>query len=190
LTPHEYGPLIVINDEAGDFFAPQDASNARRAIKLLLSGNGEASEELTKTMTPADQETMQNIYHKQWQTFGPAILSEIEKRSEQLAAASPAGRLRFVHVPVLLLHGSDDNVIPHTEELWLKREILQDELRDALITPAIAHVQVGHKLTLRERLALVHWIALMIREAQASGESRRPPGAPAGLWLAGAAQVH
>ena len=69
-------------------------------------------------------------------------------------------------MPVLLLHGSDDTVIPPTEMLWLERDIPKDQLLDALVSPAITHVEVGSKATLRERLALVHWMALMIREAR------------------------
>ncbi len=43
----------------------RDAQTAHEAIRLLLAGNGKASEELTNTLTPAGQETMQRIYHKQ-----------------------------------------------------------------------------------------------------------------------------
>ena len=75
-------------------------------------------------------------------------------------------------MPVLLLHGSDDTVIPPTELLWLQRDIPKDQLLDALVSPAIRHVEVGSKVTLRERLALVHWMALMIREARTTEESR------------------
>src|SRR5208283_5086313 len=123
LAPHEYGPLIVLYDEPQDFFAPQDAQTAHEALKLLLSEHGKESEELTRTMTLADQETMQRIYHKQRNTLAPAILAEIDRRQEQLAAASPAGHLKLLHVPVLLLHGSDDTVIPPTEMLWLERDV-------------------------------------------------------------------
>ncbi len=188
-TPNDYGPLIVIYDEAQDFFAPQDVEAARKAIALVLEANGKASEELTEGMTVDDQQTMQRIYHKQWRSFAPAILSEIDKRREQLAAASPAGHLRFLRLPVLLLHGSDDDVIPPTEQLWLKRDLAPDELREALISPAISHVQVGSRVTLRERLALVHWMATMISEARAGGENRHPAGAPAGAWFAASTQV-
>ena len=59
---------------------------AHEAIRLLLSGKGKASEELAKTLTPAGQETMQRIYHKQREDFAPALLAEIDKRREQLAA--------------------------------------------------------------------------------------------------------
>lgn len=181
-TPHEYGPLIIVNDEPQDFFAPQDVKAAQAAIKLLLSGNGKASEELTKTMTSADQEIMQRIYHKQLDAFGPAILGEIDKRREQLAAASPAGHLRFLQMPVLLLHGSDDSIIPPTELLWLERDIPSQYLLAALVSPAIGHVEVGSKVSLRDRLALVHWVAVLIREARTTAASHSA-GVPAGIWL-------
>jgi dienelactone hydrolase len=191
LSPHEYGSLIVVNDEPQDFFAPQDVDAARRAIKLLLSGHGKESESLTHTMTPTGQRVMQQIYHKEREAFTLAILAEVDKRREQLAAASPVGHLRSLQMPILLLHGSGDTVIPPTELLWLEREVPQDELRSALISPAISHVEVGSKVRLWDRLALVHWMVLLIREARAAGENQHPAEAPAGDWLAPAmAEIH
>jgi pimeloyl-ACP methyl ester carboxylesterase len=184
LSPHEYGALIVIYDEPEDFFSPRDAPIARDALKLLLSGHGKASEALTEKMTPAGQQVMQDIYHKRRASFAPAILAEIDKHREQLAAASPAGHLRFLRSPVLLLHGSDDDVIPPTEQLWLKRDIPQDELVDALVSPAISHVEVGGKPSLRDQLELVHWMAEMIRVARSTTRGKEPMNEPAGEWIA------
>lgn len=184
LQPHEYGLLIVIYDEPQDFFSAHDAPLAHDALKLLLHGQGKASEELTRKMTPGGQQIMQDIYQKHRQSLTPAILAEIDKRSEQLAAASPAGHLRFLQVPVLLLHGSDDTIIPPTEMLWLKRDIPQDELVDSLESPAIGHVEVGKRITLGQRLALVHWMALMIHTARSSGSSKGTTNLPAGMWIA------
>ncbi len=184
LPPHEYGPLIVVYDEVPDFFVPRDAPAAREAIRLLLSGRGKASEELAKTLTPAGQETMQRIYQKQRDHFAPALLSEIDKRRDQLASASPAGHLKSLSMPILLLHGSDDTVIPPTELLWLERDIPKSELRDALISSGIIHVELGSKATLRERLALVNWVAQMIHEARVTEAGHGIPNLPVGAWLA------
>jgi pimeloyl-ACP methyl ester carboxylesterase len=186
--PHEYGPLIVIYDEPQDFFAPQDADTAREALKLLLAGSGKASEALTAKMTAADQQTMQHIYHKHREALAPAILAEVQKQRQKLAEASPAGHLASLKMPVLLLHGSDDTVIPPTELAWLEREIPKDKLRAALVSPAISHVEVGSKAGLLDRLALVHWMAEMLALARSTGESGDSSHLPAGLWLAGAAR--
>ena len=182
LTPHEYGPLIVVLDRPGDFFPPQDTAKATEAIKLVLADEGKKSEALTAQMTPAGQEVMQRIYHKQLDSFRQAILGEVDKDRKQLAAASPAGRLGFIDARVFLLHGADDNVIPPTELLWLKEHIPQPYLAAALISPAITHVEVGQKASLREQLALVHWLALLLREARNSPASR-PASLPAGTWM-------
>jgi pimeloyl-ACP methyl ester carboxylesterase len=187
MQPHEYGSLIVIYDEPQDFFAPEDVQTAHEALRLLLSEDGKASEALTKTMTPDDQEIMQRIYRKRRESFTPAILAEIDKRREKLAAASPAGHLQSLHVPVLLLHGSDDVIIPPTEMLWLQRDIPKQYLLDTLISPAIGHVDFGAKVKLHDRLALVHWMSLMIHEARTAGDGQDSMHLPAGLWLASVA---
>ena len=183
LTPHEYGPLIVIYDEPGDFFSPHDVPLARQALKLLLSGQGKASEAQTEQMTPAGQQTMQLIYHKQRKSLAPALLAEIDKRSDALAAASPAGHLRFLTMPVLLLQGSDDTVIPPTEMLWLERDVPSENLRAALMTPGMVHVEMDNKVTLRDRLAFVNWMVALIRVARNTSASKGP-ALPAGEWIA------
>ncbi len=183
LASHEYGSLIVVYDEPNDFFSSHDAPLARDALKLLITGHGQASENVTRKMTPAGQAIMQDIYHKQRQGLSPAILAEIDRRREQLAAASPAGRLKFIRVPVLLLHGSDDSIIPPTELLWLKSDIPEQYLVEALVTPAIAHVEVGDR-SWRAEFALVRWMAGMIREARRTSRGQEPIHMPAGEWLA------
>jgi len=182
LSPHEYGPLIVVYDEPQDFFNPHDAPIATEALKRLLCGDGKGSEALAATMTPAGQQVMQNLYHKQRQSLTPAILAEIAKGRDQLSAASPAGHLGFVHAPVLLLHGSDDTVIPPTELQWLARDVPKEYLVTALVSPAIGHVEVGTKVSWRDKLALVHWMAQMIHTARAT-ESGKGPALPVGEWI-------
>jgi len=55
----------------------------------------------------------------------------------ELQAASPHYYLARVHVPVLLLHGSTDNVVPPTETLWLEHDLPRSLARRTHL-PAIA----------------------------------------------------
>jgi hypothetical protein len=91
--------------------------------------------------------------------------------------------LRFLKAPVLLLHGSDDVIIPSTEMLWLQRDVPQDLLANALQSSAIGHVDVGSQAGWRERLALVHWMALMIHTARSTGAGKALTTLPAGTWV-------
>ncbi len=183
LTQHEYGPLIVIYDEPQDFFNAHDAPLASEALKLLLHGHGRESEELTLKMTPDGQRVMQALYQKHRGSLSESIVTEINRRSDKLAAASPAGHLRFINVPVLLLHGSDDSIIPPTELLWLKRDVPSDNLVAALESPAITHVEVGSKVKLSDRLRLVHWMALMMHTARSTEAGKGWEHTPAGAWV-------
>jgi pimeloyl-ACP methyl ester carboxylesterase len=52
----------------------------------------------------------------------PQILRAIGVDRAELAALSPHGQIASLGVPVYILHGADDNVIPPAESLWLERE--------------------------------------------------------------------
>ena len=72
------------------------------------------------------------------------------------------GRMRAPRV--LLLHGSEDSVIPAVETLWLAKDA-DNHLVNALITPLLTHVDVGKQPPLLERVELVRFMAEMLKQA-------------------------
>lgn len=93
-------------------------------------------------------------------------LSEVERaraqaglraREADLAAASPSGCPEPVRVPVRLVHGTGDRVVPFTESLWNARQLAGQTDVDALISPAIAHAEYAPP-SWWDRLALVEFI--------------------------------
>ena len=80
------------------------------------------------------------------------------------AAVSPHGHLGGVHVPVYLLHGAGDTVIPPSETSWLARDVPQACLRSALISAAISHVELGGEPSVQEQFALVHFMYGLLDE--------------------------
>jgi hypothetical protein len=68
-------------------------------------------------------------------------------------------------VPVFLLHGAGDNVIPPTELLWLEHDVPRDRIEAALVSPAISHASMEDTITLADRLRLVHFMAKVMENA-------------------------
>jgi len=89
----------------------------------------------------------------------PRLLNAIQMDASQLSALSPQGKLGELRVPVFILHGLTDDIIPSTESLWLEREIPRPYLREALITPAFSHVDPDKAASWREELRLMGFLA-------------------------------
>jgi pimeloyl-ACP methyl ester carboxylesterase len=101
----------------------------------------------------------------------PDISRTLAEAKPELDAASPHFYLARLHLPVLLLHGSADNVVPPTETLWLERDLPPGVLRAALISPAIGHVEVGGA-GITDKLRLIHWMKQMLDVLDTSSAER------------------
>jgi pimeloyl-ACP methyl ester carboxylesterase len=95
----------------------------------------------------------------------PQLLDVIRADESELAAISPQGKLGNLHVPVFILHGSTDDVIPSTESLWLQREVPPKYLRAVPITPAFSHVDPDKSATWSDELRLVGFLADVLHAA-------------------------
>jgi hypothetical protein len=91
----------------------------------------------------------------------PELDRLIAEDAGELARLSPRGRMGRIGVPVYLLHGAADNVIPPSETRWAEREIEGSE-HEALVSPLLEHVELGHTAALVERLSLVRFMAHML----------------------------
>ena len=95
----------------------------------------------------------------------PQILRAIQADHSELAALSPHGQIANVRIPVFILHGADDNVIPPAESLWLERDVPHSALREVLITTAFSHVDPKKQPGFYEELRLVHFLGAVLRAA-------------------------
>ena len=79
---------------------------------------------------------------------------------------SPERGLGTLAVPVYLLHGEADNVIPAAETLWMASELPQQTLQAALVSPVLSHIDLDAKVGAMEQWRLVHFFALVMRAAE------------------------
>jgi dienelactone hydrolase len=162
MTAHEYGPLILIYSHPEDFFPPADVAAAHEALRLLLWEKVDESRKQAEHLSPASRAKMELLYNRRIDPLSAEIEQVIAQHHAEMAAVSPHGQLKSLHIPVLLLHGAADNVIPPTELLWLQHDVPPADLVVALTSPVLSHVSLEGKPTLADNLRLVHFMAKML----------------------------
>jgi pimeloyl-ACP methyl ester carboxylesterase len=172
---HDYGPVVLVYSHAEDFFAGQDLPVARDALRLWLHEDFDRAREVARGLSAAGQAKMGLVFDHRVSELAPELLGEIARLEPQLAAVSPSAALARVSVPVFLLHGAGDNVIPASETLWLAHDLPAHRLRASLVSPAIQHVELQGEPSLGDELALVHFLSDVLEEATDTMSPQNPP---------------
>jgi pimeloyl-ACP methyl ester carboxylesterase len=165
MAAHDYGGAILVYDNLEEFFSPSDVPPAREALRRYLWEQPETARPWLAQLSPAGRATMDDLLARRIERLRPQLLAAIQADQREFAALSPHGKIGSLRVPVFLLHGSADNVIPPAETLWLAKEVPREDLRAVLITSAFTHVDIKDKTSLWEEFRLVHFLAGVLRAA-------------------------
>jgi pimeloyl-ACP methyl ester carboxylesterase len=161
MKAHEYGSLVTAYSHISAYFSPQDQAQALITLRALLW------EELTRAhaeaakLSPAGQARMAQLFGHDTKSLVADTNRELDEVRPELEAASPHYYIGHLHVPVLLLCGETDNVVPPTETLWLEHDLPKGTVKDVLISKAIGHVEVGGASWM-DQWKLVHWMEVML----------------------------
>jgi pimeloyl-ACP methyl ester carboxylesterase len=164
LPPHEYGMLVLVYAHVDDFFRDADVHVAKEILRLHLWEQANAAEAHLAELSPAGRDRMELLLRHEQAALTPELLAMIAAHAAEMDELSPHGHLGSLHVPVYLLHGANDSVIPASESLWLAHDIPQPCVRELLISPLISHVEVGGKPSLLDQAELVHFVARLLQE--------------------------
>jgi len=127
----------------------------------LLWGKVDESKKRAELLSPPSRQRMDLLYKHDVDALAGEMEQSIARHRAEMAPVSPHGHLQSLHVPVLLLHGAEDNVIPPTELLWLEQDVPRGMLKNALISPALSHVSMEGEPSFFDNLRLVHFMAQM-----------------------------
>jgi dienelactone hydrolase len=166
LTAHSYGVLVFVYAHADRFFPADDVPGARLAISSWLAEERERARITAGTSSPPSRELLQRLFDQNLDPLTQPFLGAVEEERAALQAVSPHGRLDRLHVPIFLLHGAGDTVIPATETEWLAGDVPSALLRDVLISRALVHVEPGGQPTWYEQWELLHFVADMLTELE------------------------
>jgi pimeloyl-ACP methyl ester carboxylesterase len=169
-SAHEYGALVLIYTHLGDFFQTEDIPAAREALKFWLWEKPDDSLRAARQMSAAGQAEFDLIIHHHEQ-LQHQLLDEVTKYSEAMAAVSPHGKLDGLKVPVFLLHGTADSVIPASESEWLAKDVPPADLRRLLLSPALIHVHLEDKVPFSQKWDLIDFMAQVLQSARQENQS-------------------
>lgn len=159
---HEYGLVVLVYGNLERFVPEQDLSAMRAAFKAWLHEDRLlAREEAEARTTPEADVIWELLETQQLQTLAPELDQLLESQRAELRALSSAGHLHTISVPVYLLHGTHDSVIPPSETDAANLE-LRDAEHQALVSPLLEHVEVSKTAGLADKLALVSFMAKLL----------------------------
>lgn len=167
VEPHPYGLGVFYYAYGAELFGDQ-APQAMPVLHAALREDFEEARRLSQPLLPHFADSLRGLIAptpEQRMTFGNHLSNVLAQKLPELAAVSPAGQLGSLSVPTYLLHGKADAVVPSTETLWLAREVPPSALKQAVISPVLQHAEYDRPPTLRERWALVHFMASLLKDA-------------------------
>lgn len=168
LGAHGYGALVMVYGHAGLFFPAEDVPVAEDTLRLWLGDRRDEARARAEALSPESWAKMDLLLDGPREVLAAEMLAQIERAHGMMDAVSPAGKLASMKVPVFLLHGAGDTVIPAGETEWLAAEVPAAMLRQALVSPAIVHVEIEGKPAFAEQWALIHFMAGILAEARAA----------------------
>ncbi|HXN73159.1 MAG TPA: hypothetical protein VN861_11460 [Candidatus Acidoferrales bacterium] len=163
LAAHPYGPQVFVYAHLAEFFPHDDLPAAHEALRYWLWEEPQKAQPWLAKLSPAARSSMEDLFANRTDAVRAKMLEVIRLQEPDLAALSPRGQIAGLRVPVFVLHGSTDNIIPSAESLWLARELPSQKLRSVLITPALSHVDLQHRMTRLDELRLVHFVGGIFR---------------------------
>ena len=111
----------------------------RAGFKAWLHEDQKSAREAARARTTPEAERLWQLLEKQQlQTLAPELDALLERQRPELSSLSAAGHLRALHLPVYLLHGSHDSVIPPSETDAAHLELDGAE-HQALVSPLVSH---------------------------------------------------
>ena len=161
----DYGPSVFVYAHLAQFFPAADLPAAHEALREWLWEHPEKARPWIARLSAPSQATMEALIDDRIESVRPQMLAAIAADAPELEALSPHGHIAGLRLPVFILHGAADDVIPPAESLWLEREVPKQDLRAVLISEVFSHVDPQKHASWLAEIRLVRFLAAVLRAA-------------------------
>jgi pimeloyl-ACP methyl ester carboxylesterase len=167
LKPHEYGPLVLEYEYVEDFVPAADVAAIKTVLRAHLYEDKAAEISTMAALTAAQKVEAKNLMDTELDGTQEMLVSSDLRHTKELEDLSPHGKLARLTVPVYLMHGEADNIIPSAETLWLAKELPPAALKAALVSPVISHIDFeSSQPTAADQWRLIDFFAKVMRAAE------------------------
>lgn len=154
---HDYGLAVLVYNRPERFVSAEDVPHLRAAVRAFLRESYGAAAQAALALSPEGRATFERISHRDRMALASTVLRELPSMTPTMNAASPAGHLGDIKVPVYLLHGAHDDVVPPSESRWSAREVRSEV--HLLVTSKIGHAEMGKDESAMDEIRLVRFMA-------------------------------
>ena len=171
--PHDYA-LAVVAHQAADLAVPaEQVAPLRQAIETFLRASAlnraspqgasqlfEEARERQRTLPEPASTVMKFVNERDVVALGRLLLPFLDRLGQD-ASLSP-DRSAPPSVPVYLLHGVDDNVIPHAESVLLANHLRSHTRVRLLLSRYLTHVDLAARPTIEDMWSMIaFWKAVL-----------------------------
>lgn len=164
-TPHEYGLVVLLYGFLDHFVPEADLPVARLAVRAWLEEDRERAWALASgATTPEFEALFVRLAAGRIGELSKDVEAVVRVHADELARLSPSGKLGRIPVPVYLLHGTGDSVIPREETEWAALELARRPHLPhlAVVSPLLEHVELSKNVKWKDGVALLDLVAHLL----------------------------
>ena len=176
--PHDYGVAVILYGLADHMVPPEQVAPLREGVRTFLLASQltlvdmnqanamfAKARDMAKALPEPAATLLTYVNDRSVMKLGPALVPHLSRLGAESPAASPERASSLPRVPIYLLHGDDDSVIPAAEsailgEFLRKRGVEAHVLLSGLIT----HAEVDRSAAASETWKLVRFWASVLRQ--------------------------
>lgn len=165
--PPSLGPMLIAYQHLEELVPAEDAVPLRRSMAAKYNdpyGEPTGAAALTN-LTPRQRSEYVELCLSPSPATKAAILAMVQRHAAEWQALSPFGKLAHLQVPVYLIHGTHDPVVPLGEAGWTVGELPPTNPAHLLVSKAMLHVVLDDHAPRLERIRVGLFLADVLTKA-------------------------
>jgi pimeloyl-ACP methyl ester carboxylesterase len=160
------GPLLILAQYLDELVPPNELKRLEAEMIVLKRNQGfqfTDRDPSVADLTQTERHDLNQLQTVDTPEIHQRYMDILERHREDIAAMSPSGVVKGLNVPLYVLHGQDDRVLPEGDIEWMRKVLQGNPNAHILVTPWIGHAVIGQPATVRQKLDVARFGAEILR---------------------------